>query len=59
MSDEGYLLDRAPFSAHITGIAATERAKTMPPSPEQDDPAKIGNSIVSLTCIKDHEQTSR
>ncbi|MBY5400131.1 hypothetical protein HFN01_35665 [Rhizobium leguminosarum] len=37
----------------------SERAKTMPPSPERDDPAKIGNSIVSLTCIKDHEQTSR
>ncbi|PDT15134.1 hypothetical protein CO670_19095 [Rhizobium sp. J15] len=37
----------------------SERAKTMPPSPEQDDPAKIGNSIVSLTCLKDHKQTSR
>ncbi|MBY3335311.1 MULTISPECIES: hypothetical protein [Rhizobium] len=28
-------------------IAYVERAKTMPPSPEQGDPAKIGNSIVS------------
>ena len=37
----------------------SERAKTMPPSPEQDDAAKIGNSIVSLTCLKDHKQTSR
>lgn len=26
---------------------------------DQDDPAKIGSSIVSLTCLKDHEQTSR
>ncbi|ASR09898.1 hypothetical protein CHY08_22510 (plasmid) [Rhizobium leguminosarum bv. viciae] len=37
----------------------SERAKAMPPSPEQDDPAKIGNSIVSLTCLKDQKQTSR
>ncbi|MGG7582005.1 hypothetical protein [Rhizobium sp. Nf11,1] len=35
------------------------RAMTMPPSAEQEDPAKIGNSIVSLTCLKDHKQTSR
>ncbi|GLR62001.1 hypothetical protein [Rhizobium indigoferae] len=35
------------------------RARTMPPLYEQDDPAKIGSSIVSLTCLKDHEQTSR
>ncbi|MBX4869889.1 MULTISPECIES: hypothetical protein [Rhizobium] len=35
------------------------RAKAMPPSAEQDDPAKIGNSIVSLICLKDHRQTSR
>ncbi|WP_434715235.1 hypothetical protein NMA58_31880 (plasmid) [Rhizobium sp. YTUHZ045] len=37
----------------------SERAKAMPQSAEQDDPAKIGNSIVSLTCLKDHRQTSR
>lgn len=35
------------------------RAQVTPPSSEQDDPAKIGNSIVSLTCLKDHKQTSR
>lgn len=35
------------------------RAKAMPSPPDQDDPAKIGSSIVSLTCLKDHEQTSR
>ncbi|HWT57643.1 MAG TPA: hypothetical protein VN284_07295 [Rhizobium sp.] len=35
------------------------RAKEMVPPCEQDDPAKIGNSIVSLTCLKDHKQTSR
>jgi hypothetical protein len=37
----------------------SERAKPMPPSPEQDDPAKIGNSIVSVICLKDHKQTNR
>ncbi|EJZ22920.1 hypothetical protein NE852_30160 (plasmid) [Rhizobium sp. Pop5] len=35
------------------------RAKAIPSSSERDDPAKIGNSIVSLTCLKDHEPTSR
>ncbi|NNG73254.1 hypothetical protein HLI18_26005 [Rhizobium laguerreae] len=36
------------------------RAKaTPPPSDQDDDPAKIGSSIVSLTCLKDHGQTSR
>ncbi|AHG50129.1 hypothetical protein RLEG12_00580 (plasmid) [Rhizobium leguminosarum bv. trifolii CB782] len=35
------------------------RAKAIPSSSEQDDPAKIGNSIVSLTCLKDHDRTSR
>ncbi|WP_064682906.1 hypothetical protein [Rhizobium bangladeshense] len=37
----------------------SERAKTMPPSPEQDVPPKIANSIVSLTGVKDHQQTGR
>ncbi|MGZ2386114.1 hypothetical protein [Rhizobium brockwellii] len=37
----------------------SEHAKTMPPSPEQDDPTKIGNAIVSLTCVKDHKHTRR
>ncbi|RUM25803.1 hypothetical protein EFQ99_05725 [Rhizobium vallis] len=35
------------------------RAQVTAPSCEQDDPAKIGNSIVNLTCLKDHKQTSR
>ncbi|AGS25605.1 hypothetical protein [Rhizobium etli] len=35
------------------------RAQPMPASSEQEDPAKIGNSIVSLTSLKDHKQTSR
>ncbi|EJT01182.1 hypothetical protein [Rhizobium sp. CCGE 510] len=35
------------------------RAEKMPASSEQDDPAKIGNSMVSLICLKDHMQTSR
>ncbi|WP_082928883.1 hypothetical protein [Rhizobium bangladeshense] len=35
------------------------RATPIPPSAEQDDPAKIGNSIVSLTSLKDHKETSR
>lgn len=35
------------------------RAKATPPPSDQDDPAKIGSSIVSLPCLKDHEQTSR
>ncbi|MBX5132991.1 hypothetical protein HJB79_11395 [Rhizobium lentis] len=37
----------------------SERAKAVPPSAEQEDSAKIGNSIVSLICLKDHKQTSR
>ncbi|MBX4911882.1 MULTISPECIES: hypothetical protein [Rhizobium] len=37
----------------------SERAKAVAPSAEQEDPAKIGNSIVSLICLKDHKQTSR
>jgi hypothetical protein len=39
-------------------VSARAKATTPPPS-DQDDPAKIGSSIVSLTCLKDHEQTSR
>ncbi|MBX4927436.1 hypothetical protein [Rhizobium binae] len=35
------------------------RAKPTPAPSEQDDPAKIGNSIVSLTSLKDQKQTSR
>lgn len=35
------------------------RAKATPPPSDQDDPAKIGNSIVSLTWVKDHKQTRR
>ena len=35
------------------------RAKTAPPVSEQDDPEKIGSSIVNLTCLKDHKTTSR
>ncbi|EJC80714.1 hypothetical protein Rleg4DRAFT_2357 [Rhizobium leguminosarum bv. trifolii WSM2297] len=35
------------------------RAKPMALASEQDDPANIGNSIVSLTCLKYHKETSR
>lgn len=35
------------------------RAKAIPSSSEQDDPAKISNAIVDLTCLKDHNRTSR
>ncbi|ASS60249.1 hypothetical protein E0H35_36675 [Rhizobium leguminosarum bv. viciae] len=37
----------------------SERAGTMPPLYDHDDPAKIGSSIVSLTRLKNHQQTSR
>jgi len=35
------------------------RAKIAPPVREEDDPEKLGSSIVNLTCLKDHETTSR
>jgi len=34
------------------------RAKA-PPACEQDDPKKIGSSIVNLSSLKDHKITSR
>ncbi|MBY2950696.1 hypothetical protein [Rhizobium leguminosarum] len=43
----------------ILDLYGTPRATTTPLPSDQDDPAKIGSSIVSLTCFKDHEQTSR
>ncbi|AUW47389.1 hypothetical protein [Rhizobium leguminosarum] len=48
----------------ILGLYGTPRAtigsrgvdaKAKPPPSDQDDPAKIGR----LTCLNDHEQTSR
>ncbi|WP_416067804.1 hypothetical protein ACK9YZ_23675 [Rhizobium sp. ZK1] len=35
------------------------RARAAPPACEQEDPARIGSSIVSLICLKDHNPTSR
>jgi hypothetical protein len=46
-----------PRAAIHSRISA--RAKTTKPSCEQDDPEKIGSSIVNLTCLKDHKTTSR
>ncbi|PDS40407.1 hypothetical protein CO662_37005 [Rhizobium anhuiense] len=34
------------------------RAKALPPPSDQDDPAKIGNCMVSLTSLKDQPTTS-
>ncbi|MBY5848288.1 hypothetical protein GR239_32680 [Rhizobium leguminosarum] len=54
------ILDLYGTQRAIIRSRVSERAKaTTPPPSDQDDPAKIGSSIVSLTCLKDHEQTSR
>lgn len=51
------ILDLYGTPRHHT-IACVGAPRPRRPS-DQDDPAKIGSSIVSLTCLKDHEQTSR
>ncbi|RWX23186.1 hypothetical protein [Rhizobium leguminosarum] len=49
-----YCTPRATIRSRVSA-----HAKTMPRHSEQDDPTKIGNSTVSLTCVKDHKQTRR
>lgn len=35
------------------------RAKPVAPECEREEPEKIGNSMMSLTALKDHRTTSR
>ncbi|WP_431673598.1 hypothetical protein [Rhizobium leguminosarum] len=49
-----YCTPRATIRSRVSGACQDDA-----PSPEQDDPTKIGNSTVSLTCVKDHKQTRR
>ncbi len=46
-----------PRAAIHTRISA--RARSTQPPCEQEDPEKIGSSIINLTCLKDHKTTSR
>ncbi|MBX5177229.1 hypothetical protein HJB77_13260 [Rhizobium lentis] len=53
------ILDLYGTPRAIIRSRVSARATTTPLPSDQDDPAKIGSSIISLTCFKDHEQTSR
>ncbi|WP_223216466.1 hypothetical protein [Rhizobium mesosinicum] len=57
--DHNALLELYGTPRAVIHARVSIRARSAPPACEQEDPARIGSSIVSLICLKDHNPTSR